>query len=568
MNGAVDERSKLNKTRTEQFNAYEKLREQVNVWLSTMEIKVGNLQPVALDISLIKQQVEELKPIVKEHRDYSVTVDKVNELGTAYETSLRGERAESPRRRIQTSPTKRSFRSTESPTKAGSPGPFGSRKTSQEAYVPLEDASPIATQLNEINNRYSLIGMKLSDRQNELDSTRDDVKKIGESLKTLTQFLDKLERQMPKDSVPQSREEAEKLIRTVKNNLEELYNKQGLLDNTKTQLTDLLRRKQDARGADEFMDTFEGISSRWKNLQDKCKKIVGFMENVKEFHDSHDNLNNWLTAKDKMMGVLGPIASDPRVVQNQLQQVQVMRDEFRAQKPVLDSFNNAGDNLLAETNPDSADGQKIEDKLMSVNQKWNDLLHKLDDREGNLDAASGASSDFYSALNKLQDNLHKISDELDDLSLEKGKLGPEELLTKLQGIERALETQRPILNDVEVSGEQLCDILTDPSSKADVKQKLTQVGRLFNQCQKKLDNVKAEIENSKKDAIEFDQECTSTLDWLSDTLSHLSDKLLVSADREILKRQVADFEVEILMMFLIEAKFVEDLSCFRSFTET
>lgn len=241
-----------------------------------------------------------------------------------------------------------------------------------------------------------------------------------------------------------------------------------------------------------------------------------------------------------MLAVLGPIASDPRMVNSQMQQVQVMRDEFRNQKPILDSFNNSGDSILAQTTPESPDGRKIEDKLANINQKWNDLLHKLDDREGNLDAASNASQDFFNNLNKLQDNLHKISDDLDDLIANKGD--PEEMLKKLENIERNLNNQRPVLADVEAAGNELCDILQDPAAKADIKQKLAQVGRLFNQCQKKLDNCKAELENSKKDGIEFNEACEAANSWLNDLLSQLSEKLLVSADRDILRQQVQDFE--------------------------
>lgn len=47
------------------------------------------------------------------------------------------------------------------------------------------------------------------------------------------------------------------------------------------------------------------------------------MEDVKDFHDTHDSLSNWLAAKERMMTVLGPISSDSRMVQNQVQQVQV-----------------------------------------------------------------------------------------------------------------------------------------------------------------------------------------------------------------------------------------------------
>lgn len=50
---------------------------------------------------------------------------------------------------------------------------------------------------------------------------------------------------------------------------------------------------------------------------------IKFMEDMKDFHDTHDNLCNWLSAKDRMMTVLGPISSDSRMVQSQVQQVQV-----------------------------------------------------------------------------------------------------------------------------------------------------------------------------------------------------------------------------------------------------
>ena len=71
------------------------------------------------------------------------------------------------------------------------------------------------------------------------------------------------------------------------------------------------------------------VAGRWKDLQDRCKARSKFLEDVKDFQDTHDQLSAWLTAKERMMSVLGPIASDPRLVHNQLQQVQVLREEFK-----------------------------------------------------------------------------------------------------------------------------------------------------------------------------------------------------------------------------------------------
>ena len=95
------------------------------------------------------------------------------------------------------------------------------------------------------------------------------------------------------------------------------------------------------------------------------------------------------------------------------------------------------------------------------------------ERKQNLDAASGTSRQFYTNLGRLQDALQKISDTLEDLAVE--KVYPEEILKKLEDLQDQLESQRPLLAEVETVGEQLCAVLSDPSSKAEVGQKLSQV---------------------------------------------------------------------------------------------
>ena len=47
------------------------------------------------------------------------------------------------------------------------------------------------------------------------------------------------------------------------------------------------------------------------------------LEDLKEFKSLHDQLMGWLAHKDKMVSVLGPVATQPAMVKHQLQQVQV-----------------------------------------------------------------------------------------------------------------------------------------------------------------------------------------------------------------------------------------------------
>ncbi|XP_063905655.1 microtubule-actin cross-linking factor 1 isoform X22 [Zophobas morio] len=546
----LDEKQKLSKQRSEQLNAYETLREQVTDWLSRFENRIARLEIVAIDIETLKKQNEELKPITKEYKDYSSTIDKVNDVGAAYDNLIRGDRPDSPtKRRSQVySPTKRGYRPQDarspSPTKGLSPlspggsSGFSSRRSSQDGFH-LEELSPVQQQLSEINNRYSLLGVKINDRQSEIDSIRDELKKHLDSLKTLSAFLDRVQRQLPKDIVPSTKDEADKLNRQIKQVLEEMYEKQSLLDSTKSQVKDLLRRKPGATGADNLNDELEDVVSHWKSVSDHLKNRIKFMEDMKEFHDTHDSLSSWLSAKDRMLTVLGPISSDSRMVQSQVQQVQVLREEFRTQQPQLQHLIDVGDSVLTYLDPRSPDGQKVNNKLASIQQRWADLLSKLEERADSLGAAADTSREFDAQLTRLRDALQGISDNLDELPLDKD---PEEQLRKIENLERQLEGQRPLLADLEAAGAQLCDVLSDPASRADIQGKLASIGRQYNALQKKLDHKKAEIEGSLRDGRQFEASCAKTLGWLSDELGSLSEKLLISAMRDILEQQLAHHE--------------------------
>ncbi|XP_046589648.1 dystonin isoform X15 [Neodiprion lecontei] len=558
LNSLLDEKQRLSKSRAEQLNAYEKLRDQVIDWLTNTENKVQRLQPVAVDVDKLKKQAEELKPIQKEYRDYGITIDKVNDLGISYDSLLK-ERGESPtRRRGSTSPTKRSSitsplrrtsqdRRSPSPTKSyavqspvspgGSSG-FSSRRSSQDGFH-LEELSPVQQQLSEINNRYSLLGVRLTDRQTELDNLKEELRKHLDNLKTLSQFLDKIQRQLPKEIIPATKEEADKTAKQIKLVIEEMYEKQSLLDSTRTQVRDLVRRKHNSEGTDKLNDELEDVASRWKSISDRCKDRIKFLEDIKEFHDTYEGLNSWLGTKERMLGALGPISSDPRMVASQVQQVQVLREEFRTQQPQLDHLAQVGDNVLARVNPDSPDGQKINTKLNSVLQRWADQLGRLDERAQSLGDAVDTSREFDASLNRLRDALQGISDNLDDLPLDKD---PEEQLRKIENLERQLEGQRPLLADVEASGAQLCEVLSDPASKSEIQGKLAAVGKLYNNLQKKLDHRKAEVEGNLRGGRQFEASCSKTLGWLADELGNMSEKLLVSADREILQQQLDHHE--------------------------
>lgn len=263
------------------------------------------------------------------------------------------------------------------------------------------------------------------------------------------------------------------------------------------------------------------------------------MEDLKDLLDTHDQLANWLTAKDRMMTVLGPISSDSRMVQSQVQQVQVLREEFRTQQPQLKHLTDLGESVLNRLDENSPDGQRVANKVNTILERWADLLGKLEDRANSLGAAANTSREFDAGLARLKEALQGISDELDDLPMDKD---PEELLRKLENLERQLEGKRPLLADAEAAGEQLCQVLGDAASRTEIQGKLGQVNRQYQGIQRKLDLKKAELEGSLRDGRQFGEDCSKTLGWLTEELGQLSEKLLVSADRQVLQQQLEQHE--------------------------
>lgn len=109
--------------------------------------------------------------------------------------------------------------------------------------------------------------------------------------------------------------------------------------------------------------------------------------------------------------------------------MQVLREELRTQQPQLSHLEEVGTAVLGRLEPKSADHTKVANKLTNVQNRWDDLLKRLDDRAESLGAAADTSREFDAGLARLRDALQGISDNLDDLPLEKDA---EEQLRKIE----------------------------------------------------------------------------------------------------------------------------------------
>ncbi|CAH1803324.1 unnamed protein product [Owenia fusiformis] len=223
-----------------------------------------------------------------------------------------------------------------------------------------------------------------------------------------------------------------------------------------------------------------------------------------------------------MVVVLGPVATEPSMVKTQLQQVEVLQDELNSQQPQYEHFIQVGHSILDKCDPNSEDAKAISKQLDDMNKSWDKVQAKLNDRQESLKTVLGSSTDFYDVLEKLADWIPDIMDKMMDQ--EPVSSQPAEL-----------EAQRA---DLERMEEELCETTKESSAKFDLKSKLSNVERPFNDLVKKIDARKKEIKGAVKEVRRFDETCTEMLDWIADQQFKLDNQEPISGKADKLKEQV------------------------------
>lgn len=501
----LDEKLRLTKQKSEKLAAFEISKQKILLWIAEMEAKTALFKPVALDLGVIRQQADEHKLLINEYKEYHRVIQRINDIGAEYDSLLR----------------------TSSPI-------MNNAVDRQD----LTDLTSMQQELQEINHRYNFIGVRLADRQKDLDDTQAVVMRQKENLEALNAFLDKIEKNLPKFNLT-VRENAEKCIKHVRKQQDEMFEKQSTMEMTKAQILEILHAKPQVPGASTLKNELDSLLNRWQKLADLLKEAALTSERSLDFLETYDLIFNWLVSKEKLLSVLGPISSDPRTVSSQMQQVSVLRDEFKAQHTQLDYLRENGSDLIAHFKPTSQEGKSIGNKMNEIEKKWNDLADQLEKRYKSLHDVADTSAEFEASLNRLRENLQQISDNLDNLPNDSDFEGK---LQKITQLERQLEGQRPLLADAEATAATLTSVISDTKSCADIKAKVQALGKQYLALQKKLDNIKAENEAGLKDKKQFLENCAKTSGWIASKLANFTTPLLISAHKPTLQYQIDNHE--------------------------
>lgn len=273
-----------------------------------------------------------------------------------------------------------------------------------------------------------------------------------------------------------------------------------------------------------WADISGSVEERKQHLEESNK-------NLDIFKTTELQLGQWLSEKELMMSVLGPLSIDPNMLKMQKQQVQVSQDiqnktraacrlellalltnvhlhfvfdlqilqnEFKSRKSQYEQLEDAASAILSSGNQDPTSGKLVREQLSAVTQKWQGLTGQLDQRDGLIDQAVVKTGQFQGLLRSLSQTVAQLESQLGDHQSHSAQPNTvRKQLEEVHGISVQLREERKKLKEAEVINGELAAMVTEDYLKADLARQLESVSKPFKQLEEKAGSTFNSIQLSK-----------------------------------------------------------------------
>uniref|UniRef100_A0A667YHU0 Microtubule actin crosslinking factor 1 n=1 Tax=Myripristis murdjan TaxID=586833 RepID=A0A667YHU0_9TELE len=279
---------------------------------------------------------------------------------------------------------------------------------------------------------------------------------------------------------------------TVKQQIEELkqykvevYQQQIDMEKLCHQGELLLKKVSDQTDRDMIQEPLTELRHLWDNLGDKITqrqhKLEGALLALGQFQHALSELQAWLSHTHTTLDTQRPVSSDPKAIEIELAKHHVLRNDVLSHHATVETVNSAAAELLESSPGDEA--SHLRDQLDQLNQSWESLLLKTQERQKLLEAALQQAEGFHGEL--------------------------EEFLQWLRRTESQLSAAKPTGGLPETAREQLQQHM---ELQAQLTQRADQYHRLLDQGESML---LAKLEEAVALATGFQTSLQDTINWLT-----------------------------------------------------
>ncbi|NWT68141.1 DYST protein, partial [Prunella himalayana] len=386
------------------------------------------------------------------------------------------------------------------------------------------------------------------------------VDKLGEAMQAAVQYQDGLQALFDWVDIAGSKLASMSPVgtdlETVKQQTEELkqfkteaYQQQIEMERLNHQAELLLKKATQESDKHTVQEPLSELRLLWDSLEDKIisrqHKLEGALLALGQFQHALDELLAWLTHTEELLNEQKPVGGDPKAIEIELAKHHVLQNDVFAHQSTVEAVKKAGNDLIESSAVEEA--SNLRSKLELLNQRWQNLLEKTEQRKQQLDSALIQAQGFHGEVEDLQQWLTDTERQL----LASKPVGglPEtarEQLNAHMELCAAFEAKEETYKCLMQKGQQMLARCPE-SAETNVEQDINNLKEKWESVQTKLSERKTKLEEALNLAMEFHNSLQDFINWLTQ-----AEQTLTAASRPSLILDTVLFQIDEHKVFATE----------------
>ncbi|XP_061693198.1 dystonin [Syngnathoides biaculeatus] len=411
------------------------------------------------------------------------------------------------------------------------------------SYLTNKELMTIQQHMSSVNERYSCLGDTLKSQAAELNGSVRELKDAKKETENMMTWLEDMKTTAASWKNGATEKDAVKTqLEQQKVFEEDMNQKKDQLQKLREKLINLIESHPNSHEADTWKEMLAEIDAAWADISGSVLERKQHLEQSNKNLDIVQNtqlqLGQWLSEKELMMSVLGPLSIDPNMLKMQKQQVQILQNEFKNRKPQFEQLKEAASAILnLSENQDPSNGKLVKEQLTTVTEKWQRLIGQLDQRDGLIEQAVVKTGQFQDLLKNLDQTAAQLEDQLTRNQASSAQ--PDAVKKRLEDVHNIsvqLREEREKLKQAEAIHAELTAIVTEDYLRADLDRQLESVSKPFRQLEERAAKQIEQLNSTFASSQQFHQTSKDFQSWLAEKLQDQSKPQPIPAKVDILQK--------------------------------
>ncbi|XP_019393119.1 PREDICTED: dystonin isoform X10 [Crocodylus porosus] len=411
-----------------------------------------------------------------------------------------------------------------------------------------EPDKPIVNKsIDELNSAWDTVNKAWKERVDKLDEAMQAAVQYQDGLQAIFDWVDiagsKLASMSP---VGTDLETVKQQTEELKQFKTEAYQQQIEMERLNHQAELLLKKVTEESDKHTVQDPLSELKLMWDNLEEKIinrqHKLEGALLALGQFQHALDELLTWLTHTEDLLNEQKPVGGDPKAIEIELAKHHVLQNDVLAHQSTVEAVKKAGNDLIESSAVEEA--SNLQSKLELLNQRWQNVLEKTEQRKQQLESALIQAQGFHGEVEDLQ---QWLTDTERQLLASKPVGGLPETAREQLNIHMelcaAFEAKEEAYKCLMQKGQQMLARCAESAEANDINN----LKEKWESVQTKLSERKAKLEEALGLAMEFHNSLQDFINWLTQ-----AEQTLTAASRPSLILDTVLFQIDEHKVFATE----------------